>query len=92
MSVTDTDRRGGDRRGLAERRRAAALVEFERRMGDRRSGKDRRLLLQSAGDQIHVALKLLTRIAESGLVIDQERRNLEAAMLRLRFALERLEP
>jgi len=81
-----TERRSGDRR-----QRPRAWDEFERRMGDRRSGKERRLVLQSAGDQIHVALKLLTRIAESGLVVDQELRNLEAAMLRLRFALERLE-
>ena len=45
----------------------------------------------SAEDQIHEALRLLTRVIETGAAGEPERRSLEAAMLRLRFALDRLE-
>jgi hypothetical protein len=58
---------------------------------DRRSGAERRLSILSAGDQIREALRLLTRVVESGSAQEQEQRTLEAAMLRLRFALDRLE-
>ena len=74
-----------------------ATPSFERRLGDRRSGSERRFLierrlsLQSAQDQIHGALKLLTLVAEGAMLGEQQRRSLEAAMLRLRFALERME-
>ena len=70
---------------------------FERRGGDRRSGAERRaqierrLSLQSAEDQIHGALKLLTLVAEGSALGERHRRSLEAAMLRLQFALERME-
>jgi hypothetical protein len=47
--------------------------------------------LQSAGDQIRGALKQLTTAIESGAIPDKQRRGLDAAMLRLRFALERLD-
>ena len=69
----------------------------ERRLSDRRSGGDRRasverrLSLQSADDQIRGALKLLTVVADGSVLGEQQRRSLEAAMLRLRFALERIE-
>ena len=52
---------------------------------------ERRLSLQSAGDQIRGALKLMTLAIESGSIPERDRRTLDAAMLRLRFALERLE-
>lgn len=65
---------------------------MERRVGDRRASLERRLSLQSAEDQIHGALRLLTTIAEDPGVGEPQRRHLEAAMLRLRFALERLSP
>lgn len=71
----DERRTGGDRRGPGERR---AFVE-------------RRLSLQSAEDQIRGALKLMTTAIESGSIPDRQRRGLDAAMLRLRFALERLD-
>jgi hypothetical protein len=72
-----------DRRSGAERRK----------IGARRSAVERRLSLQSAMDQIHGALKLLTLVAESepGRLNEEQRRELEGAMLRLRFALERLD-
>jgi len=88
------DRRAGvDRRGepppgqIVERR-----LSGERRLTvDRRVGVERRLSIHSAEDQIRGALKLLTQVAETGVLSEVERRELEAAMLRLRFAAERLE-
>ena len=96
MTAPHERRRPSDRRALLERRlsieRAQQHAEEERRInGDRRSGLERRLAILSAGDQIHDALRLLTRVIESGTTADAERRSLEAAMLRLRFALDRLE-
>jgi acyl-CoA reductase-like NAD-dependent aldehyde dehydrogenase len=87
--------RGGERRSETDvevpvERRSGAE---RRQIGERRSAIERRLALQSAADQIHGALKLLTRLAESeaGRLNEEQRRELEGAMLRLRFALERLE-
>ena len=93
-----------DRRSGEERRNSGLTPEgsgqpFERRLGDRRSGGERRALLErrlalhSAEDQIRGALKLLTQVADGrgAMLGDQQRRSLEAAMLRLRFALERME-
>ena len=78
-----------DRRTSVDRPYATAA---ERRLaGDRRSGIERRLSIESAGDQIRGALRLMTRVVEAGAVSEQEQRSLEAAMLRLRFALDRLE-
>lgn len=74
-------RRGGDRRTKD------VPVEMERR-----SGLDRRMLVESASAQIHAALELLTQMAESGSLRDENRRLLDTALLRLRFALERMEP
>lgn len=74
-------RRGGDRRTKD------VPVEV-----DRRSGLDRRMLVESASAQIHAALELLTQMAESGSLRDANRRLLDTALLRLRFALERMEP
>lgn len=96
------DRRGGQGEGGGGERRSETEVEVpverrsgaeRRQIGDRRSSIERRLSLQSAVDQIHGALKLLTRVAESeaGRLNEEQRRELEGAMLRLRFALERLE-
>jgi len=105
MMVPDSEPRGpADRRLLIDRRAGvdrrdgvppAQVVERrlsgERRvLGDRRTGVERRLSIQSAEDQIRGALKLLTQVAESGTLAEVERRELDAAMLRLRFAAERL--
>jgi hypothetical protein len=62
-----------------------------RRKSERRAGIERRLSIQSASDQIRLALRLLTRVVEMGAVTEQELRTLESAMLRLRFALDRLQ-
>ncbi|MGH7569185.1 MAG: hypothetical protein ACREL9_09480 [Gemmatimonadales bacterium] len=88
------DRRSGvDRRALETA--AAAPVDrrggLERRVSDRRTSVERRLALHSAGDQIRTALRFLSQLAETATLDDEVRRGLDAAMLRMRFALERLE-
>jgi hypothetical protein len=87
-----------DRRSGVDRRQTrAAKPAPERRNEDRRAGGERRafverrLSLQSAEDQIRGALKLMTTAIEAGQIPDKPRRALDAAMLRLRFALERLD-
>jgi len=74
-------RRGGDRR-----------VTNTPVKTERRSGLDRRLIVESATAQIHVVLELLTQLADMGALRDDSRRLLDTAMLRLRFALEKMEP
>lgn len=59
---------------------------------ERRSGLDRRLIMESATAQIHAVLELLTEIADLGSLPDNSRRLLDTAMLRLRYALEQMEP
>lgn len=76
-----------NRRRGADRRVKNVPVEVERR-----SGVDRRMVLESASSQIHAVLELLTQIADSGSLRDDNRRLLDTALLRLRFALERMEP
>ncbi len=80
MSVANR-RRGSDRR-VRE-----VAVDMERR-----SGLDRRLIVESATAQIHAVLELLTQLADMGALRDDSRRLLDTAMLRLRYALERMEP
>lgn len=80
-----------DRRG-APRRVASQAVPVERRSGaDRRSGQERRAQAATASGQVLTALGLLTRAVETGVLADDERRLVDAAMLRLRVALEQLE-
>ena len=76
-----------NRRRGAERRVKNVSVEIERR-----SGLDRRLIVESATAQIHAVLELLTQLADMGALRDDSRRLLDTAMLRLRYALERMEP
>jgi hypothetical protein len=59
---------------------------------ERRSGLDRRMIVESAAAQIHAVLELLTQLADMGALRDESRRLLDTAMLRLRFALEKMEP
>jgi hypothetical protein len=59
---------------------------------DRRTGIDRRMEMESATAQMHAVLELLTQMADSGSLRDDNRRLLDTAMLRLRFAIERMEP
>lgn len=105
INVPEPDRRESDRRLLIDRRSGVDRRQHdtggipfgERRNDDRRAGgerrafRERRLSLQSAGDQIRGALKLMTLAIESGTIPERDRRTLDAAMLRLRFALERIE-
>jgi hypothetical protein len=79
--MTVANRRGADRRAKD------MPVEVERR-----SGIDRRLEMESATAQMHAVLELLTQIADSGSLRDDNRRRLDTAMLRLRFAIERIQP
>jgi len=76
-----------NRRRGAERRVKNVSVQLERR-----SGLDRRMIVESATAQIHAVLELLTELADQGALRDDSRRLLDTAMLRLRFALERMEP
>ena len=80
-----------DRRTPEDRRQGVVRVPVEQRSGtDRRSGGDRRTS-QSLGDQIRNALELLTSVAESGTLDDAGLRDLDAAVFRLRFVLDRFE-
>jgi len=80
-----------DRRSAADRR-CVIRVAVE----DRRSGAERRADIERRGgdtppDHIHTALQLLTSVAESGTLDEASLRDLDAAMFRLRFALQRIE-
>lgn len=76
-----------NRRRGAERRMKHEAVQLERR-----SGLDRRMIVESATAQIHAVLELLTQLADMGALRDDSRRLLDTSMLRLRYALERMEP
>jgi len=95
MPASHERRLSTERRTLLDRRAGAEQhvrpSEEGRRKSERRTGVERRLSIQSASDQIRGALRLLTRVVEMGAVAEQELRTLESAMLRLRFALDRLE-
>jgi hypothetical protein len=90
MTAPKFDRRDADRRSGEDKRVAQAAVAVERRKSDRRQGMERRLALQSAADQLQTAIGLLLQVADSASLSDDERRLLETAMLRLRFAVERM--
>lgn len=76
-----------NRRRGADRRVKEVPVEVERR-----SGIDRRLQIESATAQMHAVMELLTQIGDSGSLRDDNRRLLDTAMLRLRFAMEMMAP
>jgi hypothetical protein len=76
-----------NRRRGADRRVKNLPVQIERR-----SGLDRRMIVESATAQIHAVLELLTQLADMGALRDDSRRLLDTAMLRLRYALENMEP
>lgn len=76
-----------NRRRGADRRVKEVAVQIERR-----SGLDRRMIVESATAQIHAVLELLTQLADQGALRDDSRRLLDTAVLRLRYALERMEP
>ena len=89
MSSSPTERRKvGDRRA-ANRRRVVVVVAVERRSEpDRRNDSERRTP-DNVGEHIRNALQLLTNVAESGTLDEESLRDLDAAMFRLRFALDR---
>ncbi len=76
---------------VANRRRADRRVKEVPVEMERRSGLDRRLIVESATAQIHAVLELLTMLADHDALRDDSRRLLDTAMLRLRYALERME-
>src|SRR6266550_7641375 len=92
MATQRKNRRAkSERRSGAERRNEQAPVELERRKGSqRRTGLERRLDLETAADQIHAALGLLTYALDQGILLDVDRWLLETAVARLRLAVEQL--
>jgi hypothetical protein len=86
-----TERRGGDRR------QGLTLVTAERRAGqDRRRPAERRSVAErraeeSAIEHIRHAFKLIAQVADADQLDDEQRRDLDAALFRLRFAIDRLE-
>ena len=92
MDYTPADRRlVPDRRSNADRRRVVRVVVQERRSGEERRITGERRGTDAPADHIHTALRLLTNVAESGTLDDVSLRDLDAAMFRLRFALQRIE-
>ena len=92
MELSHADRRlTTERRGPTDRRRVVTVVVEERRSGVERRAQPERRAPESAGEHIRNALQLLTNVAESGTLDEESLRDLDAAMFRLRFALDRLE-
>lgn len=102
LRTSEERRRGVDRR-VGERRQVLTLVPAERRGGrdrrqggerrgreERRSGTERRGP-ETAAAHIRNAVALIAHVAESDELDDERRRDLDAAIFRLRFALDRLE-
>jgi len=82
------DRRASERvhpAPLASERRAAA----DRRRQERRAGLERRFALPLA-QQLRTVIDLLFRV-DPGRLGDEDRRKFDAAILRLRFTLDRVE-
>jgi hypothetical protein len=84
-------RKNPERRSGADRRTKQVPVEVEHRKGERRrTALRRRLELETAADQIHAALGLLTYAQDQGLLLDVDRWLLATAIARLRVAMEQL--
>jgi hypothetical protein len=92
MELSHADRRlTTDRRAPTDRRRVVTIVVEERRSGVERREPSERRAPESAAEHIRNALQLLTNVAEAGTLDEESLRDLDAAMFRLRFALDRLE-
>lgn len=91
MTAPKFERRDTDRRSGEDTRVDQVPVAVDRRKSDRRQGIERRLAMQSSAGQLQIAIGLLMQIAEAGALNDELRRSLDTAMMRLRFALERME-
>lgn len=86
----EEDRRSGERRQLT-----LVLSEERRTRGPRRRTGNRRARpgtrgTETAEEHVRNALQLLTAIAETEALDDELRRDLDAAIFRLHFAIERL--
>jgi len=91
MAAQSTEHREQpDRRSGSDRRRVIVVVTENRRSGTDRRQQDRRAP-ESVGEHIRNALGLITQVADSDELDDEHRRDLDAAMFRLRFALDQLE-
>jgi hypothetical protein len=90
MTAPKFERRDTDRRSGEDKRIDHMPVSAEHRKSDRRQGIERRLALQSAAGQLQTAMGLLLQLSDSAALNDEERRMLDTAMLRLRFAVERM--
>ncbi|HXV90224.1 MAG TPA: hypothetical protein VD707_02585 [Gemmatimonadales bacterium] len=85
-------RSGSERRDGAAPRTPAASERrrrSERRRADRRAGVERRLALPLTG-QLRTVIELLFRVSPERLT-DEDRRRFDAAIFRLRYALDSLE-
>jgi hypothetical protein len=92
MEASRADRRTiADRRAPADRRQVVVVMPVERRSGSERRSAAERRTPESIGEHIRNALQLLTNVAESGTLDEENLRDLDAAMFRLRFALDRFE-
>jgi hypothetical protein len=92
MHILDGTRATRPDRRSAERRVGDEPAPAERRSGDdRRSGAERRREVATASGQVLAAFGLLARAVEAGGLPDDERRLVDAAMFRLRVALEQLD-
>jgi len=100
MQPTNPRRSAQDRRENSDRRSGAdrrstnpvglVLVPVERRKGDRRIVADRRRPI-SPEDHIRNALALLGQVSDGAGLEEELQRDLDSAIFRLRFALDRLE-
>jgi hypothetical protein len=100
MADSSSDRRGHERRSGTERRRGRTprgfllrLIHGERRKnGQKRRESDRRSARQTATDLVRSAFEFIASVCQSDAVTDEEARHqLDSALIRLKFALERLE-
>lgn len=90
------ERRATPERRAGERRQLVLIPTVERRApgtrrrpGDRREGQNPPST-ESAEEHVRNALQLLNAIVDSGELDDEVRRDLDAAIFRLHFAIERL--
>jgi hypothetical protein len=88
-----SDRRGPDRRVVAMPPTPPPLelraAKGRRGGAERRAGRERRSR-ETVEEHVRNALQLLVSIADTGSLDDDLRRDLDAAMFRLRYAVERL--
>lgn len=94
MISSSAERRSAAERRGVDRRHGMVLVEVERRSGrDRRRAGERRVreIDETPAQHIRNALQLLANVAQSGTLDDELQRDIDSAIFRLRFAVERLE-